>query len=165
MFGSERDPVSGLFLRAVDTWFGAIADLAGADRRFANLAAPVAAEPLRGGQPNAAGPDVVQPMGQAMMIAANRSVSYWLNLAQILGHYHAKSIQKLGVEGSGGNAAEAERLAVDDLRGLLREVGDLAIREARLLQSEFGSLAESVAQSIQPSDQSGAYHRRWRSKI
>jgi hypothetical protein len=101
-----------------------------------------------------------------MMIAANRSVSYWLNLAQILADHQAQSIQALGAEGIDGSVAGSERLvAVDELRALLREVGDLATREARLLQSEFATLAESLAQSFQSSDQSGPYRRRWRSKL
>jgi hypothetical protein len=165
MFGSDRNSASSLFARAAQGWLNAVADLASADpRRFAGPGEAAGAADLPPGSArNSVGAEFVLPMGQAMIIAANRSASYWFNLAQILGSYSAKSIQTLGVEESGGGAGE--RVAVDDLRGLLREVGDLATREARLLQSEFGSLAESVAASFQSSDAPGAYHRRWRSKV
>ncbi|WP_024508974.1 hypothetical protein [Bradyrhizobium sp. ARR65] len=160
---SDRDPVTGLFLAMRDAWLA----LATANRQgFVNPGGGAAADLPRGGQRGSVITDFVLPMGHATMIATNRSISYWLNLAQILGNYQARSIQALGGEGIDGSVAGSERLVeVDEVRALLREVGDLATKEARLLQSEFGMLAESLAQSFQPSDQSGPYRRRWRSKI
>lgn len=160
---SDRDPVTGFFLAMRDAWLA----LATANRQgSANQGEGAAADLPPGGQRSSVIADFVLPMGHATMIATNRSISYWLNLAQILGNYQARSIQALGAERIDDSVAGSERLvAVDDVRALLREVGDLATREARLLQSEFGMLAESLAQSFQPSDQSGPYRRRWRSKI
>jgi hypothetical protein len=105
------------------------------------------------------------PMGSAMMIAANRSVSYWIGLAQIFESHQAKLAQVVGAAAIEGSAPGSERLvAADELRALLREVGDLATREARILQNELSTLDESLAQSIQQPDLSGSYHRRWRTK-
>ncbi|SRR5713101_4064029 len=161
---SDCDPVTGYFLAMRDAWL-AIA-LNQSRQRSASLGDGAAADLPPGGQQNSVVADFVLPIGHAMMIATNRSFSYWLNLAQILGNYQARSIQTLGANGLDGSVAGSERLvAVDEVRELLREAGDLATREARLLQSEFGMLAESLAQSFQPSDQSGPYRRRWRSKI
>lgn len=160
---SDREPVTGLFLAMRDAWLA----LATANRQgFTNPGSGATADLPWGGQRGSLIADFVLPMGHATMIATNRSISYWLNLAQILGNYQARSIQALGREGIDGSVAGSERLvAVDEVRALLREVGDLATREARLLQSDFGMLAESLAQSFQPPDQSESYRRRWRSKI
>jgi hypothetical protein len=105
-------------------------------------------------------------MGHAMMIAANRSVRYWLGLAQIFESHQARLAQVVGVEAANGRASGSERLvAADELRALLREIGDLAVREARILQSELSNLDESLAQTFQQPDLSRSYRRRWRIKI
>jgi len=110
--------------------------------------------------------DLVLPMGQAMMIAASRSASYWLGLVQILAVHQARSVGVIGAAAIEASAAESQRIAVvEQLRALLREVGDLATREARTLQSDLGHLGESLAQSLQPPDLSAPYRRRWRTKL
>jgi hypothetical protein len=144
----------------------AMANLATANRQgFADPDEGPAAHLLAGSRQHSVAVDFALPIGHAMMIAANRSVSYWLSLAQMLANHQAKSIQALRAEGIEGSVAGSELVAVDEVRALLRELGDLATREARLLQNEFGILAESLAQSFQPSDPSGPYRRRWRSKL
>ena len=146
---------------------GAMADLAAANRqRFDQSSAEGAIGSPPGGQENSVATDFVVPMGHAMMIAANRSASYWFGLAQILASHQARFAQAVGVNAADGRASGAERLlAADELRALLREVGDLAVREARILQSELSNLDESLAQNFQQPDLSGSYRRRWRSKI
>jgi hypothetical protein len=145
---------------------GAIADLAAANRqRFDQPGAEAAAQSAPAGQSDPGAADLLLPIGSAMMIAANRSVSYWLGLAQIFESHQAKLAQVVGVEPIEASAPGSERLvAADELRALLREVGDLATREARILQSELSALDESLAQSFQQPDPSGSYHRRWRTK-
>ena len=159
---SDRDPVTGLFAAVRDAWL-ALATANGCG--FVNPGEGAAADLPPGYHQSSIGADFLLPMGQAMMIAGNRSFSYWLNLAQILGNYQAKSIQALGAEAGGGAAGSERLVAVDDLRALLREVGELATREARFLQNEFDILAEGLAQSHQPSNHFGPYRRRWRSKV
>jgi len=145
---------------------GAMADLAAANRqRFGQPSADGAIGSPTGGQESSV-TDFSVPMGHAMMIAANRSASYWLGLAQILASHQASLAQAVGVNATDGQASGSERLlAADELRALLREVGDLAVREARILQSELNNLDESLAQNFQQPDLSGSYRRRWRSKI
>jgi len=142
---------------------GAMADFAAAGRqRFdqPNAEAEMASPP--DGQGSVAA-DLMLPISQAMMIAANRSVSYWIGLAQILESHQAKLAQ---VVATNGVASGSDRLvAADELRALLREAGDLAVREARILQSELDHLDESLVQAFQQTDLSGSYRRRWRSKI
>jgi len=146
---------------------GAMADFAAANRkRFDQPSAGAAAHSPPGGQDHPAAADFLLPMGHAMMIAANRSVSYWLGLAQIFESHQARLAQVVGIEASDGSVAGSERLAaVDELRALLREVGDLATREARILQNELSTLDESLAQTFQQPDLSGSYRRRWRGKV
>ena len=143
---------------------GAMADLAAANRqRFDQPSAGAATH--SGGQHDPIAADFLLPVGQAMMIAANRSVSYWFGLAQIFESHQARLAQVVGVEAIDGSVAGSERLiAADELRALLREVGDLATREARILQNELSTLDDSLAQSFQQSDLSGSYNRRWRTK-
>jgi hypothetical protein len=118
------------------------------------------------GQDNSAVTDFVLPMGQAMIIAANRSASYWFGLAHILGNHQATLARALVVDPTSGSAPESGRLtAADELRALLREVGELAVRQARILQSELSHLDESVVQNFQQPDLSGFYRRRWRGKV
>lgn len=145
---------------------GAVADLAAAGRpHFAQPGAKAATDSAPGVQSDPVAADLLLPIGHAMMIAANRSVSYWLGLAQIFESHQAKFAQAVGLEATEGSAPGSERLvAADELRALLREVGDLAAREARILQSELSTLDESLAQSFQQPDPSGAYHRRWHTK-
>ena len=145
---------------------GAIADLAAANRqRFEQPGAAAAAHSPPNGQDDPAA-DFLLPIGHAMMIAANRSVSYWLGLAQIFESHQAGLAQAVGAKAIDGNAAGSKRLvAADELRALLREVGDLATREARILQNELSTLDDSLAQSFQQSDLSGSYNRRWRTKV
>ena len=145
----------------------AMADLAAANRqRFDQASGGAAAHSPPGGQDDPVAADFLLPMGHAMMIAANRSVSYWLGLAQIFESHQAKLAQAVGVEAIEGSTPGSERLvAADELRALLREVGDLATREARILQNELSTLDESLAQSFQHPDLSGSYRRRWRSKV
>jgi hypothetical protein len=146
---------------------GAMADLAAANcRRFERPSAGPAAHSPPGGRDDPVAADFLLPMGQAMMIAANRSVSYWLGLAQIFESHQARLAQVVGVEAIDGSVAGSERLVTaDELRALLREVGDLATREARILQNELSILDESLAQTFQQPELSGSYRRRWRSKV
>jgi hypothetical protein len=146
---------------------GAMADFAAANRqRFDQPGAGPAASSPPPGQDDAAAADVLLPIGHAMMIAANRSISYWLGLVQIFESHQAKLAQVVGVGAIEGSAPGSERLiAADELRALLREVGDLATREARILQNELSILDESLAQGFQQPDLSGSYNRRWRSKV
>ena len=146
---------------------GAMADFAAANRqRFDQAGAGPAGRSSSPGPNQAAAADLLLPTGYAMMIAANRSVSYWLGLVQIFESHQAKLAQVVGVEAIEASAPGAERLiAADELRSLLREVGDLATREARILQNELSILDESLAQSFQQPDLSGSYNRRWRSKV
>jgi len=145
---------------------GAVADLAAAGRQhFEQPGAKAATPSTPGGESNPAAADLLLPIGHAMVIAANRSVSYWLGLAQIFESHQAKLAQAVGLEATEGSPPGSERLvAADELRALLREVGDLATREARILQNELSTLDESLAQSFQPPDPSGSYHRRWHTK-
>jgi hypothetical protein len=145
---------------------GAMADLSSASRqRFDQPGAGAAAGPAPGGHSDPSAADFLVPIGSAMMIAANRSVSYWLGLAQIFESHQAKLAQVIAAEPIAPSAPGSERLvAADELRALLREVGDLAIKEARILQNELNTLDESLAQSFQQPDASGSYHRRWRAK-
>jgi hypothetical protein len=146
---------------------GAMADFAAANRqRFDQPDAGPAASSPPPGQDEAAAADVLLPIGHAMMIAANRSISYWLGLVQIFESHQAKLAQVVGAGTIEGCAPGSERLiAADELRALLREVGDLATREARILQNELSTLDESLAQGFQQPDLSGSYNRRWRSKV
>jgi hypothetical protein len=146
---------------------GAMADFAAANRqRFDQPDAGPAASSPPPGQDEAAAADVLLPIGHAMMIAANRSISYWLGLVQIFESHQAKLAQVVGAGTIEGSAPGSERLiAADELRALLREVGDLATREARILQNELSTLDESLAQGFQQPDLSGSYNRRWRSKV
>ena len=165
-----RDPGRALsgasLIESMITMLSAMADPAIVSwHRFADPDDGATVHLLPGSRQHSAAVDFALPVGHAMMIAANRSVSYWLNLAQILANHQAKSFQVLRADGIEGSVAGAELVAIDEMRALLRELGDLATREARLLQNEFGVLAESLAQSFQSSDPSGPYRRRWRSKV
>jgi hypothetical protein len=145
---------------------GAMADLAAKRQRFDQPSAGAAIGSPPGGQENSVAADFVLPTGQAMLIAANRALSYWLGLAEIFESHQARLSQVVNVEATDGRASGAERLvAADELRALLREVGELAVREARILQSELIDLDERLAQTFQRPGLSGSYRRRWRSKI
>ncbi len=128
---------------------GAMADMAAASRQHfeppgAKAATGSAHGSAPGVQSDPAAADLLLPIGQAMVIAANRSVSYWLGLAQIFESHQAKLAQVVGLEATEGSPPGSERLvAADELRALLREVGDLATREARILQNELSTLDES----------------------
>jgi hypothetical protein len=144
----------------------AMADFAAGNRRRSDQprTEPAAGSPSPN-RDNAAA-DLLLPIGHAMMIAANRSVSYWLGLVQIFESHQASLAQVVSKEAIEGSAPGPERLiAADELRALLREVGDLVTREARILQNELSILDETLAQGFQQPDPSGSYHRRWRSKI
>jgi hypothetical protein len=145
---------------------GAMADLAAANRRrFDQPGAGAAAQSAPGDQSEPVAADLLLPIGSAMMIAANRSVSYWLGLAQIFESHQAKFAGVVGVAAVEASAPGSDRfVAADELRALLREVGDLAAREARILQCELSTLDESLAQSFQQPGLSGSYRRRWRGK-
>jgi hypothetical protein len=156
-------PVATLFGPMISV-LGAMADAATANRHPPGAGAAAHSAPNGQGDPGAA--DFLLPMGQAMMIAANRSASYWFGLAQIFESHQSRLAQFVGAAPVAGSAAGAEHLVTaDELRAMLREVGDLASKEARLLQNELGALDESLAQSFQQSDPSGSYRRRWRSKV
>ncbi len=146
---------------------GAMADLAAANRqRFDQPGAGPAAHSPPGGQHDPVAADFLLPMGQAMMIAANRSISYWLGLAQIFESHQVTLSQATGGEAIDGSVGGSERLVrADALRALLREVGDLATREARILQNELSALDDNLAQTFQQPELSGSYRRRWRSKV
>ncbi len=146
---------------------GAMADFAAANRKpFDQPAAGPAGDSTPPGQNDAIAADFLLPVGHAMMIAANRSVSYWLGLAQIFESHQASLAQVVGLGSVDGTAPGSERLvAADGLRALLREVGDLATREARILQNELTALDESLAQTFQQPEPSGSYRRRWRAKL
>ena len=78
---------------------GAMADLAAANRqRFDQPSAGEAAVHRRAARRIRSPTDFVLPMGHAMMIAANRSVSYWFGLAQIFESHQARLAQAVGVE-------------------------------------------------------------------
>lgn len=145
---------------------GAVADIAAAGRQhFEQPGAKAATDTAPGVQSDPAAADLLLPIGHAMVIAANRSVSYWIGLAQIFESHQVKLAQAVTMEATEGSAPGSERLvAADELRALLREVGDLAAKEARILQNELSTLDESLAQSFQQPDPSGAYHRRWHTK-
>jgi hypothetical protein len=167
--GGNSDAASpaAILLAPMIGMLGAMADLAAANRRRFDQPSPgaeIGSPP--GGHESSVATDFVLPMGHAMMIAANRSVSYWLGLAQILESHQAGLTQVVGAEAANGGAPGSERLVVaDELRALLREVGDLAVREARILQSELSHLDERLVQTFQQPDPSRSYHRRWRGKI
>ena len=148
---------------------GKMADFAAANRqRFDQPGAgPAARAASPGASDAAAAADFLLPIGHAMTIAANRSISYWLGLARIFESHQAGLAQAVGLEAATepGKAGSERLVAADELRALLREVADLATREARLLQNELGSLDESIAQNFQQPDLADSYHRRWRSKI
>ena len=144
----------------------AMADFAAGNRRRSDQprTEPAAGSPSPN-RDNAAA-DLLLPIGHAMMIAASRSVSYWLGLVQIFESRQASLAQVVSKEAIEGSAPGPERLiAADELRALLREVGDLVTREARILQNELSILDETLAQGLQQPDPSGSYHRRWRSKV
>jgi hypothetical protein len=146
--------------------FGAMADWADASRhRFDQPGIAGVAQSPPGSQHSPLAADLLLPVGQAMMIAANRSVSYWLGLAQIFENHQMTLAQVIGVAATDGSAAGSERLAAADrLRALLREVGDLATREARVVENELSALDESLARSLQQPELTSFYHRRWRAK-
>ncbi|MGA7805565.1 hypothetical protein [Bradyrhizobium sp.] len=142
---------------------GAMVDFAVASRHRPDQ--PATHSPLPG-QSDATAADFLRPISHAMMIAADRSVSYWVGVARIFGSHQASMAQILGLEPVAGNEPGAQRLiAADELRALLREIGDLATREARILQSELSALDESLAETFQPPGQAGPYRRRWRGKV
>jgi hypothetical protein len=157
---------ASVVLRPMISALGAVADMAAANRQGLGQPGSGATGPSPGGGHEPAAADFLLPMGQAMMIAANRSVSYWLGLAQIFESHQATLVQAIGVEVIDGHAAGSERLVTADaLRALLREVGSLATREARLLQNEMNALDESLVQTFQQPEPSGSYRRRWRAKV
>ena len=133
---------------------------------MADLATGKTANSTMGDQDSERANDLVVPMGRAMMIGVNRSVSYWLSLAQILARHQASAVRTVGVKAVRASEAGAEHfVARDDLRALFREVGDLTTREARLLQRELDVLSENLTQTLQQPDPSAPYRRRWRAKI
>jgi hypothetical protein len=159
-------------LGPVNSVLGAMADLAAANRpRLDRPDAGAARHSAPSGQHDPLAADFLLPMSQAMMIGANRSISYWLGLARIFeSHQMTLAQMMLGqvmdVTAIDGGAAASERLlAADKLRALLREVGDLAAREARTLQNELSALDESLVQIFQQPDLTGPYRRRWRAKV
>jgi len=157
---------ASVVLRPMISALGAMADLAAASRQGFGQPGAGPAHPSPGGGHEPAAADFLLPMGQAMMIAANRSVSYWLGLAQIFESHQATLVQAIGVKAVDGPVAGSERLVTADaLRALLREVGNLATREARLLQNELSALDESLVQIFQKPEPSGSYRRRWRAKV
>ncbi len=165
------NPETGLpaatLLRPMISALGAMADLAAANRQgFGQPGAGPAAHPSPGARHDPSAADFLLPIGQAMMIAANRSVSYWLGLAQIFESHQATLVQAIGVKAIDGHMTGSERLVTADaLRALLREVGDLAIREALLFQNELSALDESLVQTFEQPEPSGSYRRRWRAKL
>lgn len=144
---------------------GAMVDMATPNRQRFDQPGASAPHSAPDGQQDPVAGDLLRPMSHAMMIAANRSVSYWLGLARIFESHQASLVQATMEPTDQNSAAAASLVTADELRALLREVGDLATREARILQNELSALDESLAQSLQQSDQSGAYRRRWRSKV
>jgi hypothetical protein len=167
---SGRDPVTGIFVAMRDAWLAGIAAVESVSRSSVAGSNPETGESMihstTGGQANVIAGDLVLPMGHAMMIAANRSVSYWLNLAQVFASHQARAVRAVGIEASDGGGTGSEHLvARDELRALLREVGDLAAREARMLQSELGTLSESLTPLSQQPGLSEPYRRRWRAKV
>ena len=155
-FAAGGNPEVGLPGGSVIGMLGALADAATGNAVNSTMA----------DQDNSITADLVLPMGHAMMIAANRSASYWLSLAHILTKHQARSVRAVGVGAIGGDGAGSEHfVARDELRALLREVGDLTTREARLMQHELGALSESLTQTLQQPDASVPYRRRWRVKV
>jgi hypothetical protein len=185
---SGHDPVTGAFLAMRNAWLEGIAAMAGASRpsavggnsgaglpgeamigmlgAMADLATGKAANSTMGDHDSGRAADLVVPMGHAMMVGTNRSVSYWLSLAQILARHQASAVRTFGVKAVGAGVSGSEHfVARDDLRALFREVGDLTAREARLLQHELGVLSENLMHTLQQPDPSAPYRRRWRAKI
>lgn len=156
-----RDPAGEAMIGTV----GTMADVTAAN--FGRLwGSGIAGGPTEGAPEPSVAADLVLPMGHAMMIAASRSASYWLGLAQILATHQTRSVRAIGAAAIEGGAAESQRVAVaEQLRTLLREVGDLATREARILQNELDNLGESLAQALQQPDLSAPHRRRWRTKL
>jgi hypothetical protein len=144
---------------------GAMVDMAAPNRQRFDQPGDSAPHSAPDGQHDPVAADLLQPMGHAMMIAANRSVSYWLGLARIFESHRASLLQAAMEPTEQNSATAASLVSADELRALLREVGDLATREARILQNELSVLDDNLAQSFQQPDQSGAYRRRWRSKV
>jgi len=182
MFGSgpgrsAHDPFAGVLMAMREAWLAGIGfrdNMSAQSAPFSNPGAGLPAARLLGHMMGALGAmaDFAaagrqrfdQPNAEAQMASPpNRSVSYWIGLAQILESHQAKLAQ---VVATNGVASGSDRLvAADELRALLREAGDLAVREARILQSELDHLDESLVQAFQQTDPSGSYRRRWRSKI
>ena len=183
---SGRDPMTGAFVVMRDAWLEGIGAMVSASRSLAagNLGVGAPGEAVSrmlgaladaatgkgvnstmDGRHNSTAADVVLPIGHAMMIASNRSASYWLSLAQISARHQAGLARAVGVVALGGGEAGSAHLdARDELRALLREVGDLTAREARLMQHELGALSESLTQTLQPPGPDAPYRRRWRAK-
>jgi hypothetical protein len=159
MPGGKPGPASpvAVMLRPMITALGAMADLAAANRQGFGRPSSGATHPSPDGGREAAAADLLLPMGQAMMVAANRSVSYWLGLAQIFESHQATLVHGIGVK--------EPLMTADALRALLRQVGDLATREAGLLRSELGALDENIVRTFQQPGSSGSYRRRWRAKV
>ncbi len=155
------------FLGPMISVFDAMADWAAANRhRFDQPSAGAATHSPLEGRHGPLAADLLLPLGQATMIATNRSVSYWLGLAYIFEDHQMTLAHIIGAATINGSAGGSERLVVADrLRALLRDVSDLATREARILQSELSALDESLAQSLQQPELPGSYRRRWRAKI
>jgi hypothetical protein len=163
-------------LGPMNSVLGAMADLAAANRpRLDRSDAGAAGHSAPSGQHDPPAVDFLLPMSQAMMIAANRSISYWLGLARIFESHQMTLAQAMFDQVTSGQVmdvpaidegvAGSKRLvAADKLRALLREVGDLAAKEARIFQNELSALDESVARTFQQTEPSGTYRRRWRAK-
>jgi hypothetical protein len=164
---ADAVPPASDLLAPMISLLSSMADFVAANRRrFDPCADSTAGSPSRDQDGGAAAADLMLPMGHAVLIAANRSVSYWLGLIQIFESHRAKLAPVAGEETNKVSALGLERLvAADELRALLREVGDLATREARILQSELRIVDESLAQSFQQPDSSSYHKRRWRSKV
>jgi hypothetical protein len=157
---------AAVVLQPMISALGAMADLAATNRQGFGQQGSGAAHPSPGGGHEPAAADFLLPIGQAMLIAANRSVRYWLGLAQIFESHQTTLAHAIGVKAIDGHVEGSERLVTADaLRALLREVGDLATREARLLQNELNALDESLVQTFQQPGPSGSYRRRWRAKL
>jgi hypothetical protein len=163
---ADAGPPASDLLAPMIGFLGAMADFAAANRRRFDPRADAVAGSSSPDQDGTAAADLVLPMGHAVLIAANRSVSYWIGLLQIFESHQARLAQVTSERANKSSAPGSERLIeADELRALLREVGDLATREAGILRSELSIVGESLAQGLQPPDSSGSYKRRWRSKV
>ena len=98
-----RLPASGYWTPMIGM-FGAMTDFAAANRQRFDQPRRAGGDSHRRRPGDPLATDFVVPMGHAMMIAANRSASYWLGLLQIFASHQARLAQVVGVNAADGRA-------------------------------------------------------------